>query len=143
LKSKLEAKALSIKTTREQQWKKWLESYEPISNSSGEGNLIFTTDDEEVESCDPKCLWPVWSSWASDDNLNYYISDFLEPDDEEFCGYLITKVPRDEDFDRDDLEIAAIDVMCDEGCGGDTECSFCEGEERILVSFVGPVSLLN
>jgi hypothetical protein len=145
LKSKLAAKAVSTRTVRELQWSQWSQKFQPISNSSGDGNLIFTADDEEIKSCDSDCLWVVWSNWASDDNLYYYIdtSDSTEPDHEDFCGYLITKIARDEDFDEDELEIAAIDVMCDEGCGGDEECEFCKGEDRILVSFVGPVELQN
>jgi hypothetical protein len=141
MESKLAAKAESTKTAMERQWSNWFEKYEPISNSSGDGNLIFTADDEEIESCDSDCLWVVWCNWAGDDNLYYYIdiAGFREPDHEYFCGYLITKIARDEDFDEDEMEIAAIDVMCDELCGGDEECDFCQGEERIRVSFVGPV----
>lgn len=145
MKSKLLAKAESTRTARERQWSNWFEKYEPISNSSGDGNLIFTADDEEIENCESDCFWVVWSNWASDDNLYYYIdtSGSIEPDHADFCGYLITRVPRDEDFDSDELEVAAIDVMCDEGCGGDEDCDFCKGEDRILVSFVGPVGLVN
>jgi hypothetical protein len=143
--SKLAAKSKSVRTAKEQGWHTWFERYEPIPNSSGTPNLVFFADDQEVKGCDPDCLWVIWSTWSIDKNLHYWIkpSDYIEADDVDFCGFLVTKNARDESFDLDKTEIAAIDVMCDEVCSGDAECDFCAGQEFMLVSFVGPVETVN
>jgi hypothetical protein len=140
--SKLAAKSQSMRTSAEQSWRNWFDKYEPIQNLSGVANFVFSSDDQEVKNCNPDCLWVIWSAWLIDKNLYYLIkpSDFIEVDDEDFCGYLVTKNERDESFDG---AIAAIDVLCDEICSGDADCFFCAGEQFMLVSFVGPVETVN